>query len=102
MDFPNNPPRGKNSADMRATLAEMLQDLVINDPDAPEELKLPVQTIAAARKFSNNLHDEVVSVTMPITPRCSEEDLQKCRDLLEYIQLMTAGFDNFLAQYNNK
>lgn len=102
MDFPNIPPRGKDASSLRSALAEMLAEMMLNDPDAPDHAKVPVQIISVARSFSQKLHDTVTAVVIPINPQTSEEEMKKAREFLEYIQLMTAGFDNFMEQYKSK
>ena len=100
MDFPT-PPK-KDSREMRAAIATMLSELVLNDPDAPEGMKMPVRVINASKALSDRLHAATTSVIMPLQPDSSDEEIRKAGEFLEYVQLMAAGFDNFLAQYNNE
>lgn len=98
MDFPNTPPT-KGSREMRAALAEMLSEMVLNDPDSPESLKMPVRVINASKTFYERLHAATTDVIVPLRPDSSDEEIRKAGEFLEYVQLMAAGFDNFMEQY---
>jgi hypothetical protein len=87
------------SKEMRASLAEMLAQAVLEDPDYPEGLKMPVRIINASRAFSDKLHNATHEVIMPIGLDSTDEEIAKAAEFMEYVKLMHAGFDNFLAQY---
>lgn len=85
--------------EMRAALSEMLAQAVLEDPDAPEGLKMPVRIINASKAFSDKLHDATTQVIKPIHHDSTDEEIAKAAEFMEYVQLMTAGFDNFMSQY---
>ena len=83
----------------RAFLAEMLEKMILEDPDLPESAKLPVHIISTAKRFSEKLHDFVSDISLDIRPGCDEELLKKGREFLEYLQLVDTGFDQYVAIY---
>lgn len=88
--------------EMRATLAQMLAQAVLEDPDAPEGMKMPVRIINASKALSDKLHDATHEVIKPIGLDSTDEEIAKAAEFMEYVKLMHAGLDNFMAQYNNK
>lgn len=90
------------SKEMRQSLAEMLAQAVLEDPNSPECLKMPVRIINASKAFSDKLYDATHKVIMPIGLDSTDEEIAKAAEFMEYVKLMHAGLDNFLAQYNNK
>lgn len=79
----------------------MLAEMLLNDPSVPDKDKVAIQLVITAKKFEEKLRDFVMPVADDLRDNGTAEAEQKARDLLEYIQLMTAGFDTFIEAHNS-
>lgn len=54
------------------------------------------------KSISAKLAEAVWETGGVLDPRCSDEQVQKARQLLEYLQLMEAGLDSFLESFRKQ
>ena len=99
----NTPPINRDDArSARHRLARELAQLVLADPDAPESLKLGLSLGEAGRSISQKISEIVWDVGLRMEPSSTDEQVQRARDLLEYLQLMESGLDSFLAAFKEQ
>lgn len=81
-------------------LADMLADLMLNDENVPEYFKIDIRIITAARKFEEKFHSAFMSFCEPIVNMAeAEAACPERKEALEYLKLMEAGLDSFLAAH---
>lgn len=99
----NYPPHGKQKVEneARSMLADMLAEMLLSDPNVPDKDKVAVQLVATAKKFDERFFNFALTAAEAVRDNCTPEAEQKARDLLEYIQLVSAGFDSFVEAHNS-
>ena len=98
----NAPPKRGDDSTRRSQLIKELAELSLADPDAPETLKVGLRLGMTGRSISAKLAEAVWETGGVLDPRCSDEQVAKAKQLLEYLQLMEAGFDSFLEAFKKQ
>lgn len=79
-------------------LLEGLMDLAIEDPDVPEYHKVDMRITRQVGRLKN----KIVRLTQFADMKFDADEAKKCyprkKALLEYLQLMEVGIDQFVAQ----
>lgn len=83
-------------------LLEGLMDLAIADPDFPEYQKIDMRITRQVGRLTN----KIIGLTQFAGMRFDPDEAKKCyprkKVLLEYLQLMEVGIDQFVAQMDKK
>ena len=99
--FNDCPPLNREDKEQRRSqrreLTQMLVQMILEDPTAPVSLRLGIQLGEQGKAIHNKIFDAVSSTGLKITPESSDKEIAKAQELLEYLKLMEAGFDTFLA-----
>lgn len=91
---------GKADYQTKELLADLLADMMLNDENVPEDQKVEVRIFKAYREFDKKFAHFVNEITEPILDHAEcEAAYPQRKEALEYIQLMTAGLDSFLATH---
>ena len=93
MDFPN-PRRDLHD------LVEMLAGELANDPSTPDALRVSSQMVTAEHAIMKKISAATRRFMLPLVPDCSEDVIREGKEYVEYLSCVTAGLDNFMAQYN--
>ena len=88
----------KHSTETKAALIDLLEDFLMNDPAVPEHQKITVRLGRAYKVFDMQLRKALAHFMDPkFDMEESEALLPERQEFLEYLQMMKAGLDSFLA-----
>ena len=91
-NFSRRPP------ETQAAAVDLIMDLISNSPSIPEHLKIGAKIMNAYTAFDNRLIAAARHFSEPAETREKNEALLPERqEFLEYLQMMKAGLDSFLA-----
>ena len=102
MNIPNIPTPNFSRRPLaeQAAAVDLIMDLIMNNPSTPEHLKLCARIPDAYTKLDKKLIVASKAFSTPAKDREENERLMPIRqEFLEYLQLMTAGLENFLATH---
>lgn len=86
----------------RKKLLDEAVNMILSDPLAPPHLKLALQGGETAQRISTKMHGELREVMLSLKPECTAADIARGKALLEYLLLMEAGLDSFLASFHGE
>lgn len=90
--------RNKNEA-MSAAI-DILGEIMLSDPRMPESSKIEMRIMLASKKLTDKITTSFLAFAQPERDAEKREVLYPERkEVLEYIQLVSAGIDTFLAAH---
>ena len=87
---------------MMSAMVKMLAEMVADDPNAPEALHVSSKIVLADQKLKETISKAAGHFVAKLGPDDTEEDIQRGKEFLAYLECVIAGFDNFLSQYKGK
>ena len=89
----------EKSPRMLSALVDMLAEMAIDDPDAPEEMRVSSKIMLADHKLKETICKATRRFIVKLGPDASPEDIKCSKEFLAYLECVIAGFDNFMSQY---
>lgn len=92
----------KMDRETRNALSDLLSEMIINDPNSPEGLRTATMIIHKSKHFSIKLFNFVSEEYMKISRCDNNETIEKAKEIVEYIDLMSAGLDSFIEVWKHE
>lgn len=104
-DF-SHPPLNKSVEERRrqneaaSAAIDMLGEIMLSDPRMPESSKIEMRIMLASKKLTDKVTNSFLAFAQPERdPEKREALYPERKEVLEYIQLVSAGIDTFLAAH---
>lgn len=98
----NTPPIYSGDKQRKSELLGELVQMILDDPESPAELRMALQMGEAGKRIQQKICDVVFDTGLQIKPKCDKRCVERGDQLLEYLQLMEAGLDSFLAAFGKE